>query len=174
MLVGVNLLREGLDLPEVTLVAVLDADKEGFLRSGQALIQTAGRAARNAEGRVILYADKITPSMKQLLDETDYRRKKQIAHNEEHGIVPKTIIRENKDVFKDALYREKEQYDQEPVAVSVAAEDSAEYMNAEQIEKKIRALRKDMEQAAKDLNFIEAARLRDELFGYQAVLKERK
>lgn len=173
VLVGVNLLREGLDLPEVTLVAILDADKEGFLRSGQALIQTAGRAARNAEGRVILYADKITPSMKQLIDETEYRRKKQIAYNEEHGITPTTIIRENKDVFKDALGRSGSSYDNEGEGLPKAAEASSEYMSKEQIEKKIRALRKEMEQAAKDLNFIEAARLRDELFGFQAVLKER-
>ncbi len=173
VLVGVNLLREGLDLPEVTLVAILDADKEGFLRSGQSLIQTAGRAARNSEGRVILYADKITPSMKQLIDETEYRRKKQIAYNEEHGITPKTIIRENRDVFRDALNRQEKEYDGTQENLAKAAEDTSEYMSKEQIEKKIRELRKEMEQAAKDLNFIEAARLRDELFGFQAALKER-
>lgn len=174
VLVGVNLLREGLDLPEVTLVAILDADKEGFLRSAQALIQTAGRAARNSEGRVILYADRITASMNRLLEETEYRRKKQIAHNEEFGITPTTIIRKNEDVFGDALGRRKSQYELDEEAASVVRENIGEYLSEEQLEKKIRATRKEMEAAAKDLNFIEAARLRDELFSLQGVLKERR
>ena len=174
VLVGVNLLREGLDLPEVTLVAILDADKEGFLRSGQALIQTAGRAARNSEGRVILYADKITPSMKQLLDETEYRRKKQIAYNEEHGIVPRTIVRKNEDVFSDALGRRKAAMEAGASPVAVASENPGEYLSTEKLEQQIRDTRKAMESAAKELNFIEAARLRDELFALQGVLKDRK
>lgn len=174
VLVGVNLLREGLDLPEVTLVAILDADKEGFLRSGQALIQTAGRAARNSDGRVILYADRITPSMQQLLDETDYRRTKQMAYNEEHGIVPTTIVRENEDVFQSALGRKTTDYDPNFETDLVAAEKEAEYMSTEEVEKRVREIRKAMEEASKDLNFIEAARLRDDLFALQGVLKERK
>jgi len=172
VLVGVNLLREGLDLPEVTLVAILDADKEGFLRSGQALIQTAGRAARNADGRVILYADKVTPSMKKLIDETEYRRKKQIAHNELHGITPTTIVRKNEDIFSEALGRKKVEDEYAEAEGTVASK--AEYLNQEELEKTIRAVRKQMEEAAKELNFIEAARLRDELFALQGVLKERK
>ncbi|MEM7038501.1 MAG: excinuclease ABC subunit UvrB, partial [Bacteroidota bacterium] len=175
VLVGVNLLREGLDLPEVTLVAILDADKEGFLRSAQALIQTAGRAARNVDGRVILYADKITPSMQRLLDETEYRRAKQIAYNEEHGITPTTIVKENTDVFEGALGRRTKEEDiEEAPQVMMAAEDQAEYMSDEAVERKIRALRKEMEAAAKELNFIDAARIRDELFAFQALMKERR
>ncbi|MEM0996020.1 MAG: excinuclease ABC subunit UvrB [Bacteroidota bacterium] len=173
VLVGVNLLREGLDLPEVTLVAVLDADKEGFLRSGQALIQTAGRAARNVEGHVILYADKVTPSMQRLLDETEYRRAKQIAYNKEHGITPKTIVRKNVDVFQQALGNRAKEKEPEEAPALMAAEEQAEYMTRDKMEEKIRALRKEMEAAAKDLNFIEAARVRDELFAFQALLKEK-
>lgn len=173
VLVGVNLLREGLDLPEVTLVAILDADKEGFLRSAQALIQTAGRAARNTEGRVILYGDKITPSMQKLIDETEYRRSRQKAYNEEHGITPKTIVRANEDVFSTALGKRVAEEEKEAPTFA-AAESEAEYLSDEQVQKKVRALRKEMESAAKELNFVEAARLRDELFAYQSVLKERK
>lgn len=170
VLVGVNLLREGLDLPEVTLVAILDADKEGFLRNEQSLIQTAGRAARNAEGKVILYADKITKSIQALLDVTEYRRAKQIAYNEEHGIVPTTIIRSNEDIISKALGRKPKEEIEEVETVMVAAEQKAEYMSKDEIDKKIRELRKEMESAAKELNFIEAARLRDEMFAYQAQL----
>ena len=160
VLVGVNLLREGLDLPEVALVAILDADKEGFLRSGQSLIQTAGRAARHAEGRVILYADKITKSMKQLLDETEYRRARQMAYNEEHGIIPKTVSKAKKDIFEDTLGSRKKGYEESTPATAVVAEEAAEYMNADELKKKIANIRKEMEAAAKELNFIEAARLR--------------
>ncbi|MDX2283603.1 MAG: excinuclease ABC subunit UvrB [Bacteroidia bacterium] len=173
VLVGVNLLREGLDLPEVALVAILDADKEGFLRSGQSLIQTAGRAARHAEGRVILYADRITDSMKKLLDETEYRRSRQMAYNQEHGITPRTVRRATRDIFQDALGSRARSYEEFAQTVSIAAEAAGEYMNAEELKKKIAAIRKEMEAAAKDLNFIEAARLRDEMFAYQAMLKER-
>jgi excinuclease ABC subunit B len=175
VLVGVNLLREGLDLPEVTLVAILDADKEGFLRSAQALIQTAGRAARNVDGRVILYADKITPAMKQLMDETTRRRRIQMDYNEKHGITPETIKRENIDVFGNALGRRlKGEPEQEPEKAWSVAEGDAEYLTVPVIEERIKILRKDMEAAAKELNFVEAARIRDELFAYQARLKENK
>ncbi len=175
VLVGVNLLREGLDLPEVTLVAILDADKEGFLRSAQALIQTAGRAARNVDGRVILYADKITPAMKQLMDETTRRRRIQMDYNEKHGITPQTIQRENIDVFGSALGRRlKGEAEPEPENTWSVAEGEAEYLTVPVIEERIKILRKDMEAAAKELNFVEAARLRDELFAYQARLKENK
>jgi excinuclease ABC subunit B len=173
VLVGVNLLREGLDLPEVALVAILDADKEGFLRSGQALIQTAGRAARHEEGRVILYADRITDSMQQLLSETEYRRGKQMAYNEAHGITPRSVKRVKKDIFQDALGSRAQTYEEFETKVSLAAEAVAEYMSADELKKKISNIRKAMETAAKDLDFIEAARLRDEMYAYQALLKER-
>ena len=147
-MVGVNLLREGLDLPEVSLVAILDADKEGFLRSEQSLVQTAGRAARNAEGRVILYADKITDSMQRLIDVTEYRRQKQMEYNAEHGIVPKTIIRSNEDVFQEALGRQKQIYKVDVTDVELVAEEASEYLDIKQIEKKIREIRKEMETAS--------------------------
>ncbi|MFK7920976.1 MAG: excinuclease ABC subunit UvrB [Bacteroidia bacterium] len=174
VLVGVNLLREGLDLPEVSLVAILDADKEGFLRSAQSLIQTAGRAARHLEGRVILYADKVTRSMQQLLDETDYRREKQTAYNKEHGIVPKSVRRETKDVFEDALGSRAKTFEEFEEKVGVAAEAAAEYMTADELKRKVSNIRKEMEVAAKELNFIEAARLRDEMFAYQSLLKDKR
>ncbi|MCI4669392.1 MAG: excinuclease ABC subunit UvrB [Bacteroidia bacterium] len=174
VLVGVNLLREGLDLPEVSLVGILDADKEGFLRSSQSLIQTAGRAARHEKGRVVLYADRITNSIKQLLEETEYRRKKQMAYNEEHGIVPRTIKRENKDVFEQALGSRAKTFEEFEEKVSIAAEQAAEYMNEDEIKKKIANIRKEMEKAAKELDFIEAARLRDEMYAYQAQLKMKR
>ncbi len=173
VLVGVNLLREGLDLPEVGLVAIMDGDKEGFLRTDRSLIQTAGRAARNAEGRVIVYADKITKAIQKLLDETNYRRTKQIAYNEEHGIVPKTIVKSNRDIFQDAIGTRKPDYEMDEPTLSRAAEEQAEYMDREQLEKRIRAVRKQMEAASKELDFIEAARLRDEMFAFQALLKEK-
>ncbi|MEO0896384.1 MAG: excinuclease ABC subunit UvrB [Bacteroidota bacterium] len=174
VLVGVNLLREGLDLPEVSLVGILDADKEGFLRSSQSLIQTAGRAARHSEGRVILYADRITDSIKQLLDETDYRRKKQMAYNEEHGIVPQTIKRETKDIFEQALGTRAKTYEEFEEKINIAAEKAAEYMSEDEVKKKIANIRKEMEKAAKELDFVEAARLRDEMYAYQAQLKGKR
>jgi excinuclease ABC subunit B len=172
-LIGVNLLREGLDLPEVSLVIVLDADKEGFLRNERSLVQTVGRAARNVNGRVIMYADKITESMQKTIDETERRRTMQIAYNEANGLVPTalakskdTILRSTKVADGDVYTRiQKEEYSE---LQSIAAESQAVYKTAEDLDKAITAKRKQMEKAAKELDFIEAARLRDELFELQA------
>lgn len=174
VLVGVNLLREGLDLPEVGLVAILDGDKEGFLRTDRSLIQTAGRAARNSEGRVIVYADRITKAIQKLLDETEYRRKKQMAYNEEHGMVPTTVVKNvkaSKDIFSSALGDRKKDFDLPEEVISIAADPEGEYLSKEDIQAKIKVIRKQMEVAAKDLDFIEAARLRDEMFAFQSLLK---
>ncbi len=168
VLVGVNLLREGLDLPEVSLVAILDADKEGFLRSNRSLTQTIGRAARNINGKAILYADKITRSMQEAIDDSTYRRNKQIAYNTEHGKTPMAI----KKSLDNALTR-KETYKIEADAlVNLAAEDPEEYLTKPQIEKKIRATRKAMETAAKELDFMQAAKLRDLIKVLQEQVKE--
>jgi excinuclease ABC subunit B len=161
VLVGVNLLREGLDLPEVSLVAILDADKEGFLRSNRTLTQTIGRAARHLEGKAILYADKITDSMQKTIDETEYRREKQIKYNQEHNITPKAL----KKSLKSVLYREKV-LQQDPVDDSKslkAAEEEAEYMTKKDIKKMMNKTRKNMEHAAKELDFMQAAKYRDHL-----------
>jgi excinuclease ABC subunit B len=181
-LVGVNLLREGLDLPEVSLVAILDADKEGFLRNEKSLTQTAGRAARNVDGLVIFYADKMTVSMQKTINETDRRREKQVAWNIEHSITPKTIIKTTQDVFAQTSVLDIKGYDPaNPYAiapneelVTVAAEDQAEYKTIPQAEKAINKIKKDMEKAARDLDFKEAARLRDEMFRLQKQLEEMK
>ncbi|MGM0612889.1 MAG: excinuclease ABC subunit UvrB [Bacteroidota bacterium] len=174
VLIGVNLLREGLDLPEVSLVAILDADKEGFLRSTVSLTQTAGRAARNLEGRVIMYADKITKSMQQTIDETNRRREKQLEYNKEHNITPRQIEKASRSVMAD--YREKigksEQTYAGPDEASVAADPVVQYMSKEAIEKAIEKNKKAMEKAAAELNFKEAARLRDEMYTLQEKLKE--
>jgi len=174
VLIGVNLLREGLDLPEVSLVAILDADKEGFLRSTVSLTQTAGRAARNLEGRVIMYADKITKSMQQTIDETDRRREKQLEYNKEHNITPRQIEKATRSVMAD--YREKigksEQTYAGPDEASVAADPVVQYMSKEAIEKAIEKNKKAMEKAAAELDFKEAARLRDEMYTLQEKLKE--
>lgn len=175
VLVGVNLLREGLDLPEVSLVAILDADKEGFLRNERSLTQTAGRAARNVDGLVIFYADKMTESMQRTIDETSRRREKQIAYNIEHNITPKTVIKSKEQVFAQTSVLDIKGYDpSNPYAlqkdaqlVSVAAEEQVEYKTIPQIEKAIASTKKQMEKAARDLDFIEAARLRDEMFALQ-------
>jgi excinuclease ABC subunit B len=182
VLVGVNLLREGLDLPEVSLVAILDADKEGFLRNEKSLTQTAGRAARNVDGLVIFYADKITESMQRTMDETLRRREKQMAFNEQHGIVPRTILKSKEQVFAQTSVLDIKGYNPaDPNAVgpdeelvSVAAEDQEVYQTIPQVEKAITRTKKDMEKAARDLDFMEAARLRDEMFGLQKKLKEMK
>ncbi|SIQ09623.1 Excinuclease ABC subunit B [Chryseobacterium sp. RU37D] len=162
VLIGVNLLREGLDLPEVSLVAILDADKEGMLRSRRSMIQTVGRAARNINGKAIMYADKITKSMQATLDETEYRRAKQIQYNEEHGLVPKAL---NKKISESLVGRNKdfpdEKYTQKEILQKVA-EAKASY-TSEDIEKVIEQKQKEMEVAAKNLDFIKAAKLRDEI-----------
>ncbi|HET9744516.1 MAG TPA: excinuclease ABC subunit UvrB [Chitinophagaceae bacterium] len=182
VLVGVNLLREGLDLPEVSLVAILDADKEGFLRNEKSLTQTAGRAARNADGLVIFYADTMTESMQKTIDETNRRREKQVAYNIEHGITPRTIKKTTKDVFAQTSVLDIKGYDpKNPYAiapdedlVTVAAEEQAEYKTIPQMEKAISRTRKEMEKAARDLDFMEAARLRDEMYRLQKRLEEMK
>lgn len=167
VLVGVNLLREGLDLPEVSLVAILDADKEGFLRSNRSLTQTVGRAARNLNGKAIMYADKITESMQATIDSTQYRREKQIAYNKEHGITPTAI----KKSFENSLTKSKQASYTFENAESLAAESEVEYLTKAQIEKKIRDTRKAMEKAAKDLDFMMAAKLRDKIKSYQKQLE---
>jgi excinuclease ABC subunit B len=168
VLIGVNLLREGLDLPEVSLVAILDADKEGFLRNQRSLTQTIGRAARNVNGLAILYADKITESMQKTIDQTEYRRSKQIAYNEENGLKPTAI----KKKLETALYRKNAAtYAIEEVLTLKAAEEEAEYLSKAELEKKIRDTRKMMEKAAKELDFMEAARLRDEIKMMQEKVK---
>jgi len=175
VLVGVNLLREGLDLPEVSLVAILDADKEGFLRSHRSLTQTAGRAARNLNGRVIMYADKITDSMRLTIDETARRREKQLAYNEANGITPKSIRKGHTSVLgKQASERAAMKAYVEPDAVNVAADPVVQYMSRPALEKAIEKTRKAMHDAAKKLEFIEAAQYRDELMKLEELLKEKK
>ena len=160
VLVGVNLLREGLDLPEVSLVAILDADKEGFLRSNRSLTQTIGRAARHLEGKAIMYADRITDSMQKTIDQTNYRREKQIDYNAKNGITPTAL----KKSFENSLVKRKEEpYDVEIAPDLKAAEKETEYFSKTQLEKRIREKRKAMEAAAKELDFMVAARLRDEI-----------
>jgi excinuclease ABC subunit B len=163
VLIGVNLLREGLDLPEVSLVAILDADKEGFLRSHRSLTQTVGRAARNVNGKAILYADKITNSMQKTMDETTYRREKQIAYNTLHGLSPKAL---NKSLG-NALSNNSVSTQYYEDKILKAAEPESLYLTKPEIEKKIRDLRKMMEKAAKELNFMEAAKFRDEIKSLQ-------
>ncbi|MCF8272575.1 MAG: excinuclease ABC subunit UvrB [Flavobacteriaceae bacterium] len=163
VLVGVNLLREGLDLPEVSLVAILDADKEGFLRSARSLTQTVGRAARNLNGKAIMYADKITNSMQKTIDETNYRREKQIAYNTKHHLVPKAL---NKSL-DNALSKNSVSTYSYQLEAAKAAEPESNYLSKPELEKKIREKRKLMEEAAKALDFIVAAKLRDEIKGYQ-------
>ena len=167
VLVGVNLLREGLDLPEVSLVAILDADKEGFLRSARSLTQTVGRAARNLNGKAIMYADKITNSMQKTIDETEYRREKQIAYNTKNNLIPKAL---NKSLDSALSKNSVSTYSYELEAAR-AAEPESEYLTKGELEKKIREKRKLMEQAAKALDFIIAAQLRDEIKSFQGKLE---
>lgn len=164
VLIGVNLLREGLDLPEVSLVAIIDADKEGFLRSNRSLTQTVGRAARNVNGKAIMYADTITRSMQQTIDETNYRREKQLAYNREHNITPQAL---NKKI-ESALSRTNVA-SANYVEPKAAAEPSMEYLSQQDVDKRIREARKAMEKAAKDLDFIQAAKYRDEIKSLQAI-----
>jgi excinuclease ABC subunit B len=175
VLVGVNLLREGLDLPEVSLVAIIDADKEGFLRNNRSLTQTAGRAARNANGLVIFYADKMTDSMLQTIDETNRRRSIQMAYNEKHGITPKTMLKSRDEILSkksilDIRAKTPDAYieNEKP---SVAADPILEYMDREKIEKVIAETERKMKKAAKELDFITAAQYRDELFALKEKLK---
>lgn len=165
VLIGVNLLREGLDLPEVSLVAILDADKEGFLRSNRSLTQTVGRAARHLNGKAIMYADKITASMQKTIDETTYRREKQIAYNSEHNITPKSL---NKSLDSALAKNSVSTYHFEKEEMR-AAEPDLEYLTKEQLEKLIREKRKSMEKAAKELDFMQAAKLRDEINNLQKI-----
>jgi len=174
VLIGVNLLREGLDLPEVSLVAVLDADKEGFLRSHRSLTQTAGRAARNVNGKVIFYADKITDSMQTTIDETNRRREKQIKYNEQHGITPQQIIKARSSVLnKEYTITAEARAYVEPDYYSMASEPLPEYATADDLKTKIEQTRKAMLSAAKKLEFLEAARLRDELIKLEDELEEK-
>lgn len=178
VLIGINLLREGLDLPEVSLVAILDADKEGFLRSEQSLTQIAGRAARNSNGKVIMYADKITGSMQRTIDETNRRREKQLRYNEEHHIIPTTVTKTKEQILSQAAvldvrgqgearaYVEKEE-------LSLVADPVVQYMNKEQLEKAIKETKKNMEKAAKEMDFLKAAQLRDEMFALEKIVKEK-
>ncbi|NVK83089.1 MAG: excinuclease ABC subunit UvrB [Cytophagia bacterium] len=177
VLVGVNLLREGLDLPEVSLVAILDADKEGFLRNQRSLIQTIGRAARNENGRVIMYADTVTRSMQEAIDETNRRRSIQIEYNKEHGIVPRTVRKSKEAIMSQTSVadskKNKKNYYAEPEEHSVAADPVVAYISKQGLDKMIEKTQKSMEKAARELDFIEAARLRDELNELKALVESK-
>ena len=179
VLIGVNLLREGLDLPEVSLVAIMDADKEGFLRNDKSLTQTIGRAARNERGKVIMYADRMTASMQRTIDETDRRREKQIAYNTLHSITPKTIKRTREEILKQTSMADAKQIFApeakayvEPTELNLAADPILEYLSKPKLEKMIGETQKRMQKAAKDMDFMEAARLRDEMFALQKKMEE--
>lgn len=178
VLIGINLLREGLDLPEVSLVAILDADKEGFLRSERSLIQTIGRAARNDRGRVIMYADKITESMRVTIEETNRRREKQIAYNTEHGITPRTIGKSREAIIEQTSVMDfkggvQKAYVEKEMTDSLAADPIVQYMTKPELQKSIEKTKKDMVTAAKDMDFLMAAKLRDEMFALEKILEER-
>ena len=181
VLVGVNLLREGLDLPEVSLVAILDADKEGFLRNERSLVQTIGRAARNANGYVIMYADKVTDSMERAIDETNRRRAIQMAYNAEHGITPTTVLKSREAILGQTKVADSKKYEPGkgknyyagPEEASVAADPVVAYMKPEQLDKLIKETQKRMEKAAKELNFMDAAQLRDELTDLKKLREEK-
>ncbi len=175
VLVGINLLREGLDLPEVSLVAILDADKEGFLRSERSLTQTAGRAARNLNGTVIMYADKITESMRKTIESTNYRREKQMKYNIENNITPTQIVKASREIIGHQYRSDKQTgYIEREVFPDLAADPVIQFMSIDGLEKTIEKTKKQMKTAAKELDFIEAARLRDEMFALQNLLSERK
>lgn len=178
VLIGVNLLREGLDLPEVSLVCILDADKEGFLRNRRSLIQVAGRAARNSNGLVIMYADKITDSMQMTIDETSRRREKQIAYNTEHNLTPTTILKSKEEIMKqtsvlDIRRISPDVYIEQEGQMSMVAEPIVQYMTAEQLMRSVEDTRKKMLEASKDTDFLTAAKLRDEMLAMQRLLKEK-
>ena len=178
VLIGVNLLREGLDLPEVSMVAILDADKEGFLRSERSLVQTVGRAARNIHGKVIMYADKMTDSMKRTIDETTRRREKQIQYNLDHNITPKQITKSKDSIFLKSTETSSHSKGSRPYVEDemvnnlLAADPVSQYMSKEQLQKTIAQTRKAMDRAAKDQDFLEAARLRDEIFALEKILRD--
>jgi excinuclease ABC subunit B len=177
VLIGINLLREGLDLPEVSLVAILDADKEGFLRSNRSLTQTAGRAARNVNGKVIMYADKVTDSMRQTIEETNRRREKQIRYNEEHGLKPMGLNKRKEDILGQssvvsARASEKKPYIEEWESDAIAADPVLQYLSDEQLRNLITENRRKMDKAAKELDFLEAARLRDEIIQLEDKLSQ--
>jgi excinuclease ABC subunit B len=179
VLVGVNLLREGLDLPEVSLVAILDADKEGFLRNDRALIQTIGRAARNVHGRAILYADKITASMQRAIDETNRHREKQIRYNQEHGIVPRQIVKSTEAILGQtsvidlAAEQSAEYYVAPSATVYKEPEEKKVYRSKEEIKKALNAAHRNMQKAAKELDYMAAAKYRDEVKYLQQLLENR-
>jgi excinuclease ABC subunit B len=173
VLIGVNLLREGLDLPEVSLVAILDADKEGFLRSERALVQTVGRAARNVNGTVIMYADRITNSMQKTIDETNRRRAKQIAYNEKHGMVPTPLAKSKSNILRSHKIHPTDVPYVIDHGISIAADPVVKYMGREELEKAIASIKSKMDYEAKKENFMEAASLRDELFELKKLLVER-
>jgi excinuclease ABC subunit B len=178
VLVGVNLLREGLDLPEVSLVAILDADKEGFLRNQRSLVQTIGRAARNENGRVIMYADTVTESMALAIDETNRRRKVQEEYNTVHGITPKSVLKSRESILGTTKVADSKKashkYYVEPEEINLAADPVAAYLSVDELQKMADRTRKAMEKAAKELEFIEAAKLRDEYMAVQRMIEERK
>ncbi len=177
VLVGVNLLREGLDLPEVALVAIMDADKEGFLRNNRSLIQTIGRAARNVKGKVLMYADRMTDSMEKAISETRRRRSIQEAYNEKHGITPRSIIKSKDAIMQQTSVADSQRiiknYYVEPEEINLALDPVMQYSSKDDLEKQVKKIQKDMERAAKDLDFIEAARLRNELIALQNLQKQR-
>ena len=178
VLIGINLLREGLDLPEVSLVAILDADKEGFLRSERSLIQTIGRAARNDRGRVIMYADKITNSMRVTIEETNRRREKQIAYNTKHGITPRTVGKSREAIIEQTSVMDfkggvQKAYVEKDMTDNLAADPIVQYMTKSELQKSIDKTKKDMALAAKEMDFLLAAKLRDEMFALEKVMEER-
>lgn len=177
VLIGINLLREGLDLPEVALVAILDADKEGFLRSERSLIQTIGRAARNSEGKVIMYADKITDSMRVTIDKTNKRREKQIAYNEAHGITPTTVTKSREAIIEQTSVMDFKDGVQQPYVerdeISIAADPVVQYMSQKELLKAIDTAKKDMMKASKELDFLTAAKLRDEMYALEKLYNEK-